>query len=643
MKYRSYNSELLIATTLMCDVFNDIIIDRRKHGLNKDYSKGIRLDEIVQQTIEVPCILGDRGIVLKSLENEPGRYKLPLIIIQSKDIKTDSIRMCDLHADIFYQQDSSFTELNTVDSKYRPIELSKRRGQPITISYDVTFITKYKEDLDQIISNFVVHFRPDIYLKWWHPRIKREPLTSQLTWSHNISIDSGIDYNPQNIHIYKGNTSFTFKSWLFYGLEGIENQIDPSLEPIIKNFSFFPHSSNDVEDSENDDDFYAFGNPIKDVGTFGFHAVDNFQEFTGNADDTRMLSGKFAVNNIFAENYDLISGDSLFNNIKYQVENNDYLSNKEASNTKSYKEHQFYLSFDSNIHINPAKQCFIKNVHFKSKFNKDDIYKNSPSGDFLFYKFFKEYTDSEGNKLKSEFGESFIDYGDLNINYDIDTKDFTLYSNTKFETYNFYIKSNFNSKNGHFTEMELKSKNIKCKNDFIAYSFHKEYDLKLNEIIEKSVENKRNVKTITDVFSSLKTYLYIDNFEYKLALIHIHNFIKKYWNSINLNETRENQYKIEFDDQKASIEIAKLDDNNLQWKEVKLAQTLFKDGFYYQVLTNKNIYIVLKINSKNESECDIYDFGIHFPFTYKFGAGLIYEVSIPESSELLGLNFYLGL
>ena len=31
MKYRSYNSEIIIATTLLVDVFNDIIIDRRKH------------------------------------------------------------------------------------------------------------------------------------------------------------------------------------------------------------------------------------------------------------------------------------------------------------------------------------------------------------------------------------------------------------------------------------------------------------------------------------------------------------------------------------------------------------------------------------------------------------------------------------
>ena len=162
MKYRSYNSELVIATSLIVNVFNDIIIDRRKHNI-KDYSKPLSFDDIVQQEIEIPCVLGDRSIILKSLENEPGRYKLPLIILQNKALKTDTDRMCDLHADVFYQQDSSFGKLDSKHHLYSAYDISKRRAQPVIIDYDLTIITKYKEDLDQIISNWIVHFRPDIY------------------------------------------------------------------------------------------------------------------------------------------------------------------------------------------------------------------------------------------------------------------------------------------------------------------------------------------------------------------------------------------------------------------------------------------------------------------------------------------------
>jgi hypothetical protein len=59
----------------MVNIFNDIIIDRRKHGVDRDWSKIITLKDIVQQKIEVPCLLGDRGIIMKSLENHPRKIQ----------------------------------------------------------------------------------------------------------------------------------------------------------------------------------------------------------------------------------------------------------------------------------------------------------------------------------------------------------------------------------------------------------------------------------------------------------------------------------------------------------------------------------------------------------------------------------------
>ena len=187
MKYRSFNEELLIATALLINIFNDIIIDRRKHGLKRDFSKPVSLKEIAQQKIEIPCILGDRSHILRSLENESGKYKLPLIILSNKSIKTDTNRMVDLHSDVFYQQDSQFYELDPEDPLYKPQQLGKRRAQPMIRDFDMTIITKYKEDLDQIISNWAVFFRPDVYVKWWSPRRVGETINSEILWNQSIS------------------------------------------------------------------------------------------------------------------------------------------------------------------------------------------------------------------------------------------------------------------------------------------------------------------------------------------------------------------------------------------------------------------------------------------------------------------------
>ena len=291
MRYRSYNSELLISTTLVVNVFNDIVIDRRRHGLTADYSKAVTLGDIVQQTIEVPCVLGDRAPIIKSLENEPGKYRMPLIILQMKGIKTDTARMLDLHSDIFYQQDDSFSQLDLNDPMYRPKELSKMRAQPISITYEATFITKYREDLDQIISNFAVHFRPDVYLKWLHPRRKDRPLVSQLTWSHDISYDPMTEYNPQNVFTYKCTSSFTFKSWLFYGMHATDNRIDPELESVIEHIRIFPDGQGDGGGAFGNEDVWVFGNILNtpsgqqelkpDKTGFGFYGVDPGQDFIG--------------------------------------------------------------------------------------------------------------------------------------------------------------------------------------------------------------------------------------------------------------------------------------------------------------------------------------------------------------------------
>lgn len=449
MRYRSYNSELLISTTLVVNVFNDIVIDRRRHGLTADYSKAVTLGDIVQQTIEVPCVLGDRAPIIKSLENEPGKYRMPLIILQMKGIKTDTARMLDLHSDIFCQQDDSFSQLDLSDPMYRPKELSKMRAQPISITYEATFITKYREDLDQIISNFAVHFRPDVYLKWFHPRRKDRPLVSQLTWSHDISYDPMTEYSPQNVFTYKCTSSFTFKSWLFYGMHATDNRIDPELESVIEHIRIFPDGQGDGGGAFGNDDVWVFGNILNtpsgqqelkpDKSGFGFYGVDPGQDFIGE-DEEAMRNGQYAVNNVFAENFAPISGDPVFQGIGRNPDAGDSYTTYSRLSDYSKNQYQIYLELDANSKRGVAQ---FKNVFFKGGFPQSAFLANSPSGDFVFKRFFKSYV---GNpKAKSVFGDSFTTEGKLNVNYDIDTKDFTIWADYDDKDVHMYGKSKFNS------------------------------------------------------------------------------------------------------------------------------------------------------------------------------------------------------
>ena len=52
--------------------------------------------------------------------------------------------------------------------KYRSYDLLT--PVPIDISYDVTIVSKYPSDTDQIASNFMIFYISDIYVSCNHPK-----------------------------------------------------------------------------------------------------------------------------------------------------------------------------------------------------------------------------------------------------------------------------------------------------------------------------------------------------------------------------------------------------------------------------------------------------------------------------------------
>ena len=619
MKYRSYNSEILIATTLMVNVFNDIIIDRRRHGLERDYSKPITLSSIVQQDIEVPCIVGDRGIILRSLENETGKYKMPLIIMEMKDLKTDQARMFDLHSDIFYQQDDSFSDLEYDNPRYRPKELSKMRAQPINITYDITILTKYREDLDQIISNFSVHFRPDIYLKWWHPRNKTRALESQVTWGHNVSFDLPIEYDPTKIFTYKGTSTFTIRSWFFYGMHATDNAVDPSLEPIIDSIKIFPNRTDGVDslgndpDVYHDDDIWVFGNIINTPSgittfknkqeSFGFWGVDDDQDFVG-TDEDQMQNGQYAVNNVFAENYAAISGDPVISKIGENPNTGDFISTNDKLNNYKQNQYQMYLELDTHNKKNIVE---FKNVYFKGSFPESSFFTANPSGDFVFQQFFKSYVDNR--KAKAVFGDCYNLHPQMNLDYNILTKDLTLSAMHEDDTLMMRGFAKFNSKNGCVQEFEFKSKPVPNADPekYVRFAFHREYDKEFNHLKDKDIVIKQNMRPISDI------------------------------------ENNNNGYDMVIEDSRFGDEMKKKGLDTVRFRSLDAIGQAGDGDYIYQILANKYLYIVLKISANDPNDVEIFDIGPLCPMKYASHHALIYEVLIPESRELLGLNFRISI
>jgi len=212
LKTRSYNSEIRTATAQTLDVFNNIIIDRRD-------SSGI------QKLIEVPCYYGNRSRILKSLENENKTLKIPLITLVKGSISRDTMRVADTNNGLLFQS-------GTADG----YDVLKNRPQPMNIEFELSIITKYEDDMDQIISNFIPMMSPDFYVVWPNPKQPGKNLKSQVVWDGAINYEYPTDVSETDPYRIIVTTNLVYKTWIFPGLGE-----DPDDGPLIRKMNFCPN------------------------------------------------------------------------------------------------------------------------------------------------------------------------------------------------------------------------------------------------------------------------------------------------------------------------------------------------------------------------------------------------------------------
>ena len=233
MKIRSYRREIQNSTAQMLDVFNDIVIDRRDK------------DNHVQQLITVPCVYGSRSRILKSLENRNNTVQLPLVCISISGLRRDNSRVHSIHDGLLRKSgSSSFSYLENT-----PV--------PINITYTMTILTKFQEDMDQILSNWLVWFNPDIYVVIPHPVIPGENLKCQIVSDGNIPVVYPEELDKNSPVRVVATTTFEFRTWLFPGLDG-----DKYEGKIIKRINFTGALSFDTDGIGRLNGFYAVPNSM---------------------------------------------------------------------------------------------------------------------------------------------------------------------------------------------------------------------------------------------------------------------------------------------------------------------------------------------------------------------------------------------
>jgi hypothetical protein len=119
------------------------------------------------------------------------------------------------------------------------VDHQKHRGVPINVEFEVSAITKYQADLDQIMTNFIPFFVPSVYVAWKHPKYPDQVIKSQLLWSGSVQIQNPSDIGKNDPQLWQMSTSFTFKTYVFAGTtadsdtDGVINLINLSYDSLF--------------------------------------------------------------------------------------------------------------------------------------------------------------------------------------------------------------------------------------------------------------------------------------------------------------------------------------------------------------------------------------------------------------------------
>lgn len=199
-------------------------------------------DFIPKEKINVRYVFGPKQRVLYDIVNQAKNITLPVISMEQKNIKRDSSRIQFKDQKITRP---NFENNNSISRIPSPV--------PVIMDIEVSIVANYKEDIDQIVSNFIPWCNPYFIISWKIPEEFGmdfiDELRTEVTWSGSVDFENPINIDHSEKYKIVGNTSFTVKGWVFPALE------TPQAPIYVVNTNFIAVSSDAILSGY--DDYYS--------------------------------------------------------------------------------------------------------------------------------------------------------------------------------------------------------------------------------------------------------------------------------------------------------------------------------------------------------------------------------------------------
>lgn len=207
MKERAFSFEIKDLMTQFVAAFDDVIIRR------------FNSERQAQEDVQVRYLFSPKQRVLYDIANQSQNLTLPVVAISITSISRDNER-------VFNKIAGFYTSKKIEENQSSPNSSYLRSPVPVNIGVNMSIITKFQSDMDQILSNFVPYNDPYIVISWKVPDAAKlsipQEIRSEVLWSGDINLQYPTDITNNDKYRVIGDTSFTIKGWLFKDLTNSE-------------------------------------------------------------------------------------------------------------------------------------------------------------------------------------------------------------------------------------------------------------------------------------------------------------------------------------------------------------------------------------------------------------------------------------
>ena len=205
MEKITYNFEISTLIAQFLDAINGIKI--RRWDRSDSHSAPIQHGDIISPTI----LYAPKQRVIHDYINNQAQHRLPVVSCCISNISRDSSRIFNNleGPSLSYDEGGGRTEIN------QPI--------PISLQMSMSIMSKYQEDIDQILTNFIPYVKEYFVVSWPSPYLENQEIRTTVTWDGNINLEYPTDLTFNDHFRVIGNTSFTMLGWLFQAEDEVKD------------------------------------------------------------------------------------------------------------------------------------------------------------------------------------------------------------------------------------------------------------------------------------------------------------------------------------------------------------------------------------------------------------------------------------